>query len=113
MSLLPSTTDSATATPYFIPVNLYPVGIATGLSFTATGTGYFYADIVGVSPRLTTTSVCTVTMESLLAGLDDAAACWIVSAVPLTANGGTIRVYCAGNPVAPLTMVFSWVVHKF
>ena len=109
MSLLPGCTDSATGVHYF-GTDL-PAGVATALSWTQLGVSTFYqSSIVGVSPQLTATSALSVSLQT--ATIADANNCWILSAYPSTAAGGTIVVTLAGNPATPASFGVSWAVAK-
>ena len=110
MSLLPCCTESSDGIHYFAP-NL-PAGVSTGLSWTQIGTtGFYTADIINVSPNLTATSALSVSLQA--ANTVDTYNCWILTAYPVVANGGTIRVDVAGLPASPSTFAVSWAVTKY
>ena len=109
MSLLPGCTDSSTGSHYFAP--LLPAGVATALAWTQLGTsGFYQSNIIGISPQLTGTSALSVSLQT--ATTADANNCWILTAYPSTASGGSITVTIAGNPATPASFGVSWAVTK-
>ena len=90
-----------------------PSGVATGLTFGSNtpGVDFSSANITNVSPFLTATSVISSAIQS--ATFTDANSCWLMSAVPSSANGGTITFNIYQPPFTPGSYSIAWAVVKF
>jgi hypothetical protein len=112
MSLLSSVNEAARNSPYFsAPL---PAGVASNLTWTANAYSPLYeASISNVSPFLTNTSPLSCTLQCGQANLSDAYNYWLISAVPSTLSGGSIKFVVAGNPATPSSFPISWAVAKF
>jgi len=112
MSLLSSVNEASRNAPYFSPP--LPAGVANNLSWTSNAYAPLYeASISNVSPFLTNTTPLSCTLQCGQTNLSDAYNNWLVSAIPSTLSGGSIKFVVAGNPAAPSNFPISWAVAKF
>jgi len=95
-----------------------PSGLATPTQAQWIGTGisgtYQYT-LPNVSPLLTSTSVISAALQNPLNtnSINDALSAWLVTAIPTTANNGSITFVVAAQPSIYNTMVIAWAVVKF
>jgi len=77
----------------------------------------WYAELTGVSPLLTSTSRLSTTLQVAPSppsfALNQSQNCWLITAAPSSANGGTITFYCADNPQGSDYVLFSWAITSF
>jgi len=86
------------------------------------GNTVYAATTIGVSPLLTSTSVISAALQSAPttgnstvdnAIVADGLNCWLITAYPTTANGGSITFLLAGQPTQPAFFRIAWAVVKF
>ena len=112
MSLLSSVNEAASNAPYF--TNVLPSGLANNLSWTSNAYAPLYeASISNVSPFLTNTTPLSCTLQCGQTNLSDAYNNWLISVIPSTLSGGSIKFVVAGNPATPSNFPISWAVAKF
>ena len=90
-----------------------PSGLAYNLTWTANtpGTNYSSATITNVSPSLTAHSVIPAAVQS--GTYTDTNVSWLMSAVPSTANGGTITFNAYTQPVTTASFRIALAVANF
>jgi hypothetical protein len=90
-----------------------PSGLFVSNSWTTNtpGSGYSSATITNVSLYLTSASVISAAVQDGLYA--DTNGSWLMSAVPSTANGGTITFNVYAQPSSQATFKIAWAVAKF
>jgi hypothetical protein len=124
MSLLPTPTYSAPATPLYVSASAlqFPIAgnnsnltwsAATGAAYPA-GSYYAFVPAAGGLTTLygfnTTTSV--VSAELRVANATDATASWVIWAKPVTTLGGSIQVLVAAQPTDTTTFQIAWAIQQ-
>ena len=109
-SISPLVTNTANDVLY--AVNL-PCGLASNLAWSSNtpGTNYSSAAISNVSPALTANSVISAAIQS--GTFTDTNTSWLMSAVPSTANNGTITFNTYQAPATTASFQIAWAVAKY
>ena len=114
MSLLTQVNEGSVGISYFAGASdktSDQSGIASGLTWTATGLNSTYLATILI-PAVTTNSVIQATIAVSPAGSDftDAVNCWLVSCY---GGAGAINFIVAGQPAAPAQFKIAWQVIKY
>ena len=114
MSLLTQINEATPGNFYFVGAGDLPntqSGIASGLTWTATGLNSTYLATILV-PAVSATSVIQATVAETPEGGDfsDAVNCWLVSCY---GGAGAINFIVAGQPTAPARFKIAWQVIKY
>jgi hypothetical protein len=90
-----------------------PSGLAYNLTWTANtpGTNYSSATVTNVSPSLTANSVISAAIQA--GTYADTNVSWLMSAVPSTANGGTITFNVYTQPASTASFKIAWAVANY
>lgn len=114
MSLLSSCIESSPNIPYFSP------SLPSGVEYSITWTAAASSTLSGViySSSVTSTSALSVSLQPKLISaqtLTDAAACWLIAAIPIPGVGLRVYIYAGGGgvnsaPVDNTNYGVSWAV---